>query len=168
MEYEQIKVSDIPPEFFDSIMKHISNYTVGFTLPEETIHSADVALCGTGTLVEFNGHYGILTAHHVMEALDKRTDELVKKGSKNSKEIGLIIAPGLHNYKIPLQHLRLIKIGRGEGEKEGPDLGIVVLPKACIGTLRALESFSNLGLKREQVRHCSKDSVSCVSPACLV
>lgn len=151
-----VQLSDIPPDFFDSITKHINNYTVGLTVPEETRYSANVRLCGTGTLVEINGHYGILTAYHVIEGLLRLTEELTKIGSKKPsdiKEIGLILDQNLHRPKFPLPYLNIIKVARGEVDKDGPDLGLIIFPPIHAGTIKSLKSFYNLGLRREQVLH---------------
>ena len=153
---EYVQLSDIPPDFFDSITKHINNYTVGLTVPEETRYSANVRLCGTGTLVEINGHYGILTAYHVIEGLLRLTEELIKIGSKKSsdvKEIGLILDQNLHRPKFPLPYLNIIKVARGEVDTDGPDLGLIIFPPIHAGTIKSLKSFYNLGLRREQVLH---------------
>ena len=62
-----MKLTDIPDKLYNPVTRHIYNYTIGITAPEETSLSAYVQLCGSGTLVEINGIYGILTADHVLE-----------------------------------------------------------------------------------------------------
>ena len=140
---EGVKLSDIPQELFESISRHIANYTVGFVRPDETTSSADVLLLGSGTFVEINGVYGILTAHHVIEVL-----------LKCGEEIGLILSPNLptlHSPKIRSKFFTPVKVARGKVASEGPDLGVVVLPSVTLGSIKALKSFYNLGLRCDQV-----------------
>jgi len=142
---EAVRLSDIPQEFFESISRHIANYTVGFVQPDGTSSSADVVLHGSGTLVEIDGVYGILTAHHVMEALLKR-----------GEEIGLVLSPNLptlHSPKIRSDFLTPLKVARGQVDAEGPDLAVIVLPSVNLGSIKALKSFYNLGLRRDQILH---------------
>jgi hypothetical protein len=139
---EAVRLSDIPQELLESISKQLSNYAVGFVRPEETTSSADLALLGSGTFVEINGVHGILTAHHVIEAFP------------NKGEIGLVLAPNLptlHNPRIYIDFLTPVKVARGKVASEGPDLGIIVLPSVNLGSIKALKSFYNLGLRRRQV-----------------
>src|SRR5207249_11486278 len=105
---EYVQIADMPANFPNAIMNHINNYTVGLTVPEETKDFADVRLCGTGTLVEIKGHYGILTAYHVIEWIFALTEALIKKGFKkpnDTKEIGLVLDKNLGRAKFDLQYL---------------------------------------------------------------
>lgn len=136
---EEIKFSDIRQELFASVTRQLSNYTVGFMRIEGTSSVEDAILLGSGTLVEVDGVYGILTAHHVMEVLPK-------KG-----ELGLLLFSDLHRYTMNADFLGRIKIARGLAESEGPDLAVLVLPSVNLGQIKALKSFYNLSVRRDRI-----------------
>src|SRR3972149_6597897 len=64
-------------------------------------------LIGSGTFVSVGNIYGVLTAHHVTELLE-RNDLL-----------GLILVPEDHRNVIPVEHISMVKIARGPVEAEG-------------------------------------------------
>jgi len=136
---EEVRFADIPHELFESVTRQLSNYTVAFFRIEETPSTEDAVLLGSGTLVEIDGVYGILTAHHVMEVLPKKGD------------VGFLLFSNLHRYTISADFLGYIKVARELIESDGPDLAVIILPPANLGQIKALKSFYNLGLKLDQI-----------------
>jgi hypothetical protein len=140
MEQETIQLGDIPKELFDPVWRSISTYLVGLVKIRKTDSFDEIVLCGSGTLVEINGRYAILTAHHVIGVLPR------------AGEIGVILTPQQANrFTLEAQTLTPVKIARGENDFEGPDLGLLLLPTAKIGQIKAIQSFYNLSPRREQM-----------------
>jgi len=138
-EYKEIRVSEITDELIERISKRLSHYLAGILRIEERETSEDVSLIGSGTLIQIDNVYGILTAHHVAKALSS-------KG-----EIGLVLSTQVNKPRLDLQTLRIIEVGRGDIPSEGPDLAVITLPQGPLGTIKALKSFYNLSFKRDKI-----------------
>ncbi len=138
-EYKEIRVSEITDELIERISKRLSHYLVGILRIEERETSEDVSLIGSGTLIQIDNVYGILTAHHVAKALSS-------KG-----EIGLVLSTQVNKPRLDLQTLRIIEVGKGDIPSEGPDLAVIILPQGPLGTIKALKSFYNLSFKRDKI-----------------
>lgn len=133
----------VPQEVREDAAKGISDFVIGFVRLYETESGQDAELAGSGTLVQVDDRHGILTAYHVLDYL------------RNTKEIGLILAtrfePSLHSPMLKAEVLRPLKIAQGRKQSEGPDLGLLILPEADVGLLKAKKSFYNLSRYRERV-----------------
>ncbi len=136
-----IRITDIPSEFFQSATKRIINYLIGIVRIIETERKEDAVLIGSGTLVDINGTLGILTAHHVIDALPSHGN------------LGFIVSEQLHRPLIEAQALVNISIAKGSNPSIGPDLGFIKLPHTIIGLLKARRSFYNLSKNRERILH---------------
>lgn len=142
---EAISITEIPQELFEEIKGKLSHYVVGFVRIRENESFEDADLIGSGTLVESDGVYGILTANHVIEALTE------------TGVIGLILSsvlfPAEHRYTLRVGHLKMVPVVRRPTycESEGPDLGVVVLPSTYLGTIKARKSFYNLSSSRDEI-----------------
>jgi hypothetical protein len=136
-----IRITDIPPEFYQSATRRIIDYLIGIVRITETQHKEDAVLIGSGTLVDINGTLGILTAHHVIDALPSHGN------------LGFIVSEQLHRPLIEAQALVHIRIAKGSNLSIGPDLGFIKLPHTIIGLLKARRSFYNLSKNRERILH---------------
>jgi hypothetical protein len=63
---EELPLRDVPQELREEIAKYISDFVVGFVKFRDTDLDQDADLRGSGTLVQIDGVYGILTACHVL------------------------------------------------------------------------------------------------------
>ena len=98
-------------------------------------------LCGSGTLVELDGRYGVLNADHVVR--ENRFDF-----ESSQQRLGLAIQDSAHCFEIPMLYFRYICVGKFTGKEEGrigPDIAIVEIPRANVGDIGARKSFYNLG-----------------------
>lgn len=149
---EKLSLAEVPRELIKEISEDLSDFLIGFVRVRDTATGQDAELAGSGTLIQVDDTYGILTAHHVMECLQR------------TGEIGLVLATRFgteaHRYTIREEVIRWVKIARGRVDSEGPDLGMLILPPAEVGGLKALKSFYNLSLRREQILsnppHCNE------------
>jgi hypothetical protein len=136
---EGIRVTDIPLDFYNSATKQLINYGIGIVKIIEKELTEDAILIGSGTLVDIDRNLGILTAQHVIDALP--ADGI----------IGFIISEKLHKFSLDAQTLTAIRVGRGQDPSSGPDLGFIKLPNVILGSIKALKSFYNVGIKRDKI-----------------
>ncbi|MFQ5965936.1 MAG: hypothetical protein ACE5KZ_16850 [Candidatus Scalinduaceae bacterium] len=135
-----IKVSETQlQELIEKISIQLYHYQIGLVKLKRTNSSEDAIPAGSGTLVEIDGLYAILTAQHVIKELPK------------SGDIGLMISPDIEKPIVKSEFLNKIEVARGSIESEGPDLGIILLPSPIVGQLKAKKSFYNLSLKRDKI-----------------
>ncbi len=99
----------------------------------------DVILIGSGTLVDIDGILGILTAQHVIEAIQKDED------------INFVISKKLHKFSLKTQFLTRILIAKGTNSSRGPDIGFIKLPETSLGSIKAVRSFYNIGRRRDKI-----------------
>ena len=142
-ETEKKKQISVPDTFLEGVANELADYAVGFIKLQETDAQEDAQVAGSGTLVEIDGTYAILTADHVLENLP------------TSGEVGLILPtrfkPQLHRYTVNMEFAQKLRIGRGACPSDGPDLGLLVLDHSQLGAVKALKSFYNLSKRRDQV-----------------
>jgi hypothetical protein len=137
---ETIPLSKLPQALLEGVCQEICNFTIGLV----KLHGSDpvqgAGLGGSGTLVQIDQQYGILTASHVLDYLN------------DSVAIGLILAnatkPSLHAVKVRCETMRWLRIEPADDKNQGPDLAILTLASVDVGTVGAVKSFYNLP-KRE-------------------
>jgi hypothetical protein len=114
------------------------NYTIGLVVPERPV----VRSLGSGTLVSLGALHGILTARHVVDALD------LEKEKNGLKEIGLaritVRDERPQGLKISLEWIDEVRIGEKPDSDAGPDVAFVRLPDQIAHSMRANCSFLNL------------------------
>lgn len=147
------KISQIPMEIIEQAGNSISNYS--------TVLFYGGSVIGSGTFVQCNSCFGILTAHHVIGegiGLDP-----FKNGS--DKKLGVAIAvnsPCAPEFE--LQYIRPHEIGRPPNYKYneyGPDLVFLeILDEEKLGTIIAHSSFWNIPSESTLVNDCYNDSSS--------
>jgi len=138
MKFEEqlIKITNLP---MDKISRGIINYTVGIIIIHEDRKDNPAQFVGSGTLVQINSIYGILTANHILDVLP------------SNGYIGLVLpTPSqTHRYQIESSFLTKISIARCELDADGPDLGIIILPQTNVRQISAYASFYNLSFDRD-------------------
>lgn len=135
MTLEKITTRDFSDEFIDSISVDLASYSVGIF----SINENGVDALGSGTLVQYEDIYGVVTARHVVELF-----ETIEK-------VGLVLHKREHRFVLEVQFLDLIVSDRGKTLESGPDMAFIRLPKAKVGTIKARCSFVNLGIHKERV-----------------
>jgi len=130
-------------QFLEEATSVVSYYAVGLVKLEANTMPQDAQLAGSGTLVEIDGTYAILTADHVIESLPK------------TGELGLILPTlppaQLHRLTIPMKSIEKFCVARGSNESDGPDLALLILPQSHLGIIKAIKSFYNLLKRRNRV-----------------
>ena len=128
------RISDLPSDFLRETTRSVLNHLVGLIRIGNKQSSDIIQLIGSGTLVQLDDTFGILTAHHVLKAIPS-------KG-----HLGLILPyfDKEHRYSIDISHITKMPIARGDIDCEGPDLAFIKLPQPYIGQIEAQGTFYNL------------------------
>ena len=142
-----IQLADVTSELTREAEEQISDFLIGFVRVMQRGAVPDASICGSGTLIEVDGMYGILTAQHVLETLPREG------------EAELVVATRLDRrpHKFPIRAEHRIEIERGRIESEGPDLGLLIVAPANVGWLKAKKSFYPLAHRREQMLRSPPD-----------
>jgi hypothetical protein len=118
----------------------VCDYSVGFLRFKRNgkIETADPA--GTGTFAKLGNVYGILTAGHVLQPMDKELVGLVRFPT---------VQQPLQNFRLDLDHTQQIVIWNGK-ECDAPDIAFLKIPEIDGRNLTAVGAvFYNLGAARE-------------------
>jgi hypothetical protein len=129
----EISLSEIPSSLYELTTNVIHSYSTGLIkITRQDQQQEYATLIGSGTFVSIQGVYGILTAHHVSELLERGCS------------LGLILVPGKHRLTIDYQFLQTVEIARGAVESEGPDLSFILLPVSKASAIKPYKHFYNL------------------------
>lgn len=162
-----LKISQLPMDIIEQISSSIMTYA--------TILFYNGNVIGSGTFVECNSHFGILSAHHVIgEGIGLKSFR-----SNSSKKLGVAIAvkadqnpeevKGIQHLEFDLQHICPHEIGSPPNCKYneyGPDLIFLeILDREKLGTIKAYSSFWNISYESNLVNNCY-DNLSCIWAVC--
>lgn len=92
---------------------------------------------GSGVFVEMGGFHGILTAAHVVNDI------------LNAERVGIHLYDTLGSPRIPTSDIIYVKFPEGGAEDEGPDLGIMLLPKDEIERIQPYKKFFSITEHKE-------------------
>jgi hypothetical protein len=94
---------------------------------------------GSGTLVEINGNYHILTAAHVWHE------------ARDVAELGLVLTTYPSAFAIPREAISAKQLWDRRSPEWGPDLALLTLPRPVVSTIAQYKSFLNLALHRSTI-----------------
>ncbi len=146
----QIKIEDLPSEFTDAALRSIRDYVVGLALeirPPEGVKEPEVCeLVGSGTLITWDGKFGILTAEHVISYPKDKEFALDTNNVRQRLRILFVDHPNV--FGIESQFLKIHKLAERVSDDYGPDLAVIELPPSPeLDTIKAKKSFWNLSNK---------------------
>lgn len=131
-------LKDIPESLLQSIQQDLWHYAVGFVRVGKR-RNPEVALLGSGVLVNVKDVSAILTADHVIDVLPR------------SGRLGLALSDKVEQTTIDITGVNYIKIARGKDAESGPDIGAVILPATIAATLAARKTFYNLTIRKDRL-----------------
>jgi hypothetical protein len=133
-----VPFEDIPQTVLDDVQRGIHHYFAPLLLLSPEHPKKPVALGGSGTFVELDGKYYILTADHVWNNASKWP------------QLGLVLeAEGGGPLGIPIDRMAPPRRLAGHKYTEwGPDLALVELPAHLVSSIKARKSFLNLAKRR--------------------
>jgi len=91
---------------------------------------------GSGVLIRFDDVYAILTADHVADQI--RNYPILALAFGTRRDIP-------QTFLMPIEGLVVKTIARGEEDRLGPDLALIMLPSCHVGQIKAIASFYNFG-----------------------
>jgi hypothetical protein len=135
------RISDLPNELLSETTTSILNHLVGLIRIGSKESPDTIQLIGSGTLVQLDDTFGILTAEHVLKAIPLQG------------HLGIILPyfDREHRYSIDISHIIKMPIARGDNDCDGPDLAFIQLPQPYIGQIKAHGTFYNLSYCRNEV-----------------
>jgi len=134
--YIEIPVSK---EILENAVRILQHHTTTLIKVAKDYSGAEKSIhIGSGTFVQIEDAYGIITAQHVAKQLD------------GPCHLGLTIDTAYHRYLIPKDHLGVFELAMPVTEEWGPDLAFIGIPAAEVGTIRASMSFYNLSSHRQE------------------
>lgn len=149
------RISDLPKKLLFEISNMIHNYSTALVMYTTGPNGEEMArLIGSGTFVFLSDIFGILTAAHVAGLL------------RGSFSLGVSLKETEHKYKLNSTVLTIRKIAKGKEDSKGPDLALVILPNAEVGTIRATRNFYNLDRNRQPPLASRKGSNMAVCALC--
>src|SRR5574340_632285 len=92
----------------------------------------DDRFIGSGTLVEIDGRYGLVTAWHVAEQLTGQCD------------LGIILRSDVQRCVIANGHFAVCKIAPPDETRHEPDLAFIEIYGPDVGTIKAYKTFYNM------------------------
>jgi hypothetical protein len=103
---------------------------------------------GSGTLVQIDDRFGILTAEHVINHIKP---ELRLRGMDDRKLVNLVLDENPRDAFIDSRLLRIFATDR-QTDSHGPDLAFIQLPEGSdlLGRCHGLKNFYNLTKEREE------------------
>lgn len=134
---EKIQIKDLPDELIGRIQKEIEPYEVILLDPD--IREEEIPVLASGTLIQIEDQYCILTARHVSEQLTKL------------QEIGLNLGTYEHRSTIDTSTLRIVDLEEQVRGARDSDLAVIILPIPQIGLGNARKAFWNLSKHKKSV-----------------
>lgn len=130
----EFRLSEINDSLSDKIKAVIHGYTIALVRVKSDQSKENIF--GSGTLVSLGSEYGILTAAHVGEELNRMD------------EVGFCISKNRHKHVLKTQYLSILNIDWfGKITAEGPDICLICIPSSETGTIKAYKSFYPLAPK---------------------
>jgi len=141
-----IRVKDLPIELIAQISRVLHLYSTALIKITSTpLEGEKASLIGSGTLISVDDVYGILTAQHVVDLIDK------------SCKLGMILIEGVHRFDVEEEHLLIIEIAKPKAQEYGPDLAFICLPISKVAEMKAYKSFLDLSVDREELLSATPD-----------
>lgn len=136
-------IKDLPEELLDTIMEQITPYSIGLLKVYRNGMSEKVNLMGSGTLIQVDGKYGILTVHHVASVLNNERD--------NFTQLGLTILPYEHKFVVDRRFLGIVEVGKPQKGFECPELAVIILPQVDVEWIRVYKLVWNVPRWRQDI-----------------
>lgn len=128
---EKIKfppLGEYPSDVIGHIKDTISRYSIALVILDSNDNHQKAA---SGTLISIQGQLAILTARHVIDAIEYNLGIAL--------DISII-----HKFILERECLRFVCAPKGVKEESGPDIGLIYINSPKLDTIKAKKSFFNL------------------------
>ena len=130
------------PELGQMTAEYLAPYIVGFVKIRQPAQD-DAFLAGSGTLIQVEERFGILTADHVIAELPR------------SGQLGLVLPKGpipqLDRHTVTADHVKFVQVAPASFSSLGPDLGYLLLPEPERLKLEVHKIFYSLSKRRAEM-----------------
>lgn len=134
-----IPIKSVPQSVDDEVALELQQFVVPLFIPRSQHSEPPIRLVGSGTLVQIEGTYHVLTAAHVWN---------VWKETRDAEQVGLVISSSPLEFKVPRDAITVKEVWDRENSEWGPDLALLQLPPSDVSTIKAHKSFLNLTLQK--------------------
>ncbi len=131
---QYIRLKELPKSALNDAGLQIVNYSTAIVGLRRHSSAGGAELIGSGTFVTINQRNYVLTASHVLES----------RTFKRAEKIGFSLKTGPHHFSIKCEYLTCVRIGTAANPQSGPDLALISIPDAYLGTIQAYNSFWNI------------------------
>ncbi len=154
----EIQLGKLTKEFQDKLSQAIGHFSV----PLVVDIGMEYKFVGSGTLIMFGDHCGILTAEHVVNyAADDRYRLNTNLGS--TQKLRLSVAEFPHDISIEVQYLEIETTGIRKEDYYGPDLAFIKIPPCpLLSELKARKSFVNISVLPEERFENARINSGCI------
>ena len=121
---------------FDEVGLQLQDYLVPLYVLRSHNAEPQLRFIGSGTLVQIQATYHILTAAHVWHE------------ARNVEQIGLVLTAYPSRFLMPREAISAKQLWKRETPEWGPDLALLELARPFVSTIAAYKSFLNLALHR--------------------
>lgn len=132
----EVLIQDIPQSVFDEVGLRLQDYLVPLYVLGWQNAEPQLRFIGSGTLVEIQGTYHILTAAHVWHE------------ARNAEQIGMVLTAYPSRFLVPRAAISAKQLWKRPLYEWGPDLALLELARPFVSTIAAYKSFLNLVLHR--------------------
>ena len=133
------KFTDIPEDFDIKISEELFNYSVAIC-ENQGSDGNTLRFLGSGTLVQKENKFGILTAHHCLHIPSPKAPSPIKKGRKL-----ICVIKGGRPVVLDCDDVREVQLAfpsNNEYTKDGPDITFIeILNSNRLSTFKAVGSF---------------------------
>lgn len=142
MQYLTVKENEIPEGVWDDMTWQLEHYSTAIIIDDKFL--------GSGTLISWNGKFGVLTAEHVTNH-PSSAERTIRFSVSSRQHMNLTVAPHAHNLKFEVRYLANITLGKRCSDEYGPDISVIVLPESPqLSAIRARKSFWQLAVRTRE------------------
>lgn len=133
-------MKEIPDSVIASIGEGLLNFLVPILAIPQCGSEPDIKLIGSGTLVTISDSHYILTAAHVWDAIERSGEIHLALPTRRPSRFTML--PDEITPKV---------LWNGSSAEWGPDLALLEIPLARVGTIEARRSFLNLSKQKAEL-----------------
>lgn len=153
IDLKNVVLADLPEELWNGIRAQIRQCVVGLVGLRMCDGEPCCELLGSGTLVEINGSFAILTASHVTDSPAFRRSEL----------LGLVVSRDAHRLTYKKDEVHVVTVGARGSDDIGPDIAVIrLLETDKTGLLKARRQFWSLSFRQKEAMSLQSDDKSSV------
>jgi hypothetical protein len=150
----------LPEAFIEEAYRTIRPHVTALAI--DSTENGELLPIGSGTFIQWDNNFGILTADHVVKISGPRR----LNTASPVQRLQIVLDDRPSSFGVESRYLEIISLGDQHWPGEGPDLAVIKLPTSSqLGTIQAKKSFWNLTNHREDKLARACDSRGCMAIA---